>query len=85
MDRTLRGLGSRATPAPAAKPSAVEQLLGGDSTKRGAPSPTAPPRTAARPGGGILTGLIQSAGAVAGTATPGEYVVPRPPFRGWTA
>ncbi|HKT59748.1 MAG TPA: protein translocase subunit SecD [Gemmatimonadales bacterium] len=30
--------------------------------------------------GGILEGLIQPAGAVAGTSTPGEYVVPEPAF-----
>src|SRR5919112_1305359 len=30
--------------------------------------------------GGVLSGLIQSAGAVAGTATPGEYVVPETAF-----
>jgi preprotein translocase subunit SecD len=30
--------------------------------------------------GGVLSGLIQPAGAVAGTATPGEYVVPETAF-----
>jgi preprotein translocase subunit SecD len=30
--------------------------------------------------GGVLEGLIQPAGAVAGTSTPGEYVVPEPAF-----
>ena len=30
--------------------------------------------------GGVLGGLIQQAGAVAGTATPGEYVVPETAF-----
>src|SRR6476660_8992931 len=36
--------------------------------------------SASSAGGGILQGLIQSAGQVAGTNTPGEYVVPEPAF-----
>jgi preprotein translocase subunit SecD len=36
--------------------------------------------SAPSPGGGILQGLIQSAGQVAGTNTPGEYVVPETAF-----
>src|SRR4029079_964472 len=34
----------------------------------------------AKAGAGILAGLIQPAGAVAGTATPGEYAVPETAF-----
>jgi preprotein translocase subunit SecD len=98
MDRVLRGLGVKGEAAPGAgKPSAVEQLLGGDSAKKKA-APAAPakpgaekadsakaaPDTAAADTtpvpGGVLSGLIQEAGAVAGTATPGEYVVPEPAF-----
>jgi preprotein translocase subunit SecD len=115
MDRVLRGLGVKGETAPGAgKPSAVEQLLGGDSAKKkAAPTPPAKPgaekaatkpdakKAAAKPGadssaakasadsatadttpvpGGVLSGLIQEAGAVAGTATPGEYVVPETAF-----
>jgi preprotein translocase subunit SecD len=89
MDRVLRGLGIRGT-SPAGRPSAVEQLLGGDTTagKPGADSAgKAAPDTAARDtaakdtaaaadaGGGVLAGLIQPSGA-AGGAAPGEYMVP---------
>ena len=115
MDRVLRGLGVKGeTPAAGGKPSAVEQLLGGDSAKKKA-APAAPvkpvaekaatkpgaKKAAARPGadsaaakagvdtaaadttpvpGGVLGSLIQEAGAVAGTATPGEYAVPETAF-----
>jgi preprotein translocase subunit SecD len=115
MDRVLRGLGVKGEAAPGAgKPSAVEQLLGGDSAKKkAAPAAPAKPsaekgatkpgakKAAAKPGadsaaasagvdsapadttpvpGGVLGSLIQEAGAVAGTATPGEYVVPETAF-----
>ena len=105
MDRTLRGLGVKGDTG-TGKPSAVEQLLGGDSVKKpaapakksAAPAkkPAAKGKVAAdsaatdtaaadsagaiAPGTGILGGLIQPAGAVAGTATPGEYVVPETAF-----
>src|SRR5206468_1970040 len=81
MDRVLRGLGVKGeTPAGGGKPSAVEQLLGGDTAKKKA-TPAAP----AKPGtekaaakasadsaaadttpvpGGVLGSLIQEAGAV---------------------
>src|SRR5829696_2980468 len=104
MDRVLRGLGVKGdTTAGAGKPSAVEQLLGGDTARKvdsAAKAPAAktdqkrakPGEKAAKPGdkaaadtaavpdttpvpGGVLSGLIQEAGQVAGTATPGEYVV----------
>ncbi len=90
MDRALRGLGIRGE-KPAARPSAVEQLLGGDSAKR-APSrgegdttagdTTAADTTAADTAGagnGVLTGLIQISGAAGGGA-PGEYMVPETAF-----
>jgi preprotein translocase subunit SecD len=95
MDRTLRNLGIKGEPQPT-KPSAVQQLLGGDSIRPGAKDSTAvkgkkPARggtkdsARARPAdtaaaadttpiaGGILSGLIQAAGA---GGVPGEYLVP---------
>jgi preprotein translocase subunit SecD len=84
MDRVLRGLGVKGETAPGAgKPSAVEQLLGGDSAKQKAAAKPAPDSAAADTTpvpGGVLGSLIQEAGAVAGTATPGEYVVPETAF-----
>ncbi len=96
MDRVLRGLGVKGeTAAGAGKPSAVEQLLGGDSAKKVGPATPAKPDTAKAAAkantdstaadttpvaGGVLGSLIQEAGAVAGTATPGEYVVPETAF-----
>ncbi len=110
MDRTLRGLGIRGDTS-TGKPSAVQQLLGGDTAKqtpkdtaalkgaakgrskdaakgdakgakgdaKGAPADSA--RSDTTPVvGGVLSGLIQPAGAVAGTSTPGEYVVPETAF-----
>jgi preprotein translocase subunit SecD len=89
MDRVLRGLGIRGPATPAGKPSAVEQLLGGDSASKKAGADSASKKTAAGdsaagdtasaaladPGGGVLAGLIQPSGA-AGGAAPGEYMVP---------
>jgi preprotein translocase subunit SecD len=91
MDRTLRSLGVKGDTGTGGKPSAVEQLLGGDSAKKAAagktgdkPGGKAPADSAAAEttsgGAGILAGLIQPAGAVAGTATPGEYAVPETAF-----
>jgi preprotein translocase subunit SecD len=112
MDRTLRGLGIKGDTSKG-RPSAVEQLLGGDSAKKadtaakadsakGAaatkaaakptgkasakplPKPagkdTAAPDSSRADVGGILAGLVQPAGAVAGTSTPGEYAVPETAF-----
>jgi preprotein translocase subunit SecD len=114
MDRTLRGLGIKGDTT-TGKPSAVEQLLGGDSAKKaaaGKPADTAAVKPAGKPAGkpadkvaaagkatdkaaakdsgaadsaapvsgGILSGLIEPAGQVAGSNTPGEYVVPEPAF-----
>src|SRR6476646_5298930 len=85
MDRTLRNLGIKGAAEPT-KPSAVEQLLGGDSvakkdsTAKGpqkAGAPAAKKADTAKKGtdttsipGGVLAGLIQGSGGV-----PGEYGV----------
>lgn len=66
MDRALRSLGVTAGPGQAA-PTAVQQLLGGDSAQ--AESDSTPLE------GGVLSGLIQQ-GAAAGSGVPGEYFVP---------
>ena len=90
MDRTLRGMGIRGE-KPSGRPSAVEQLLGGDTAKKGgadsaatgALADTAAADTAAADtagaGNGVLTGLIQVSGAAGGGA-PGEYMVPETAF-----
>ena len=87
MDRTLRNLGIKGEAAAPTQPSAVQQLLGGDSAKKAAPkgskdsARTKAPDTAAAAAdttpvvGGILGGLIQ-----AGSGTPGEYMVPETAF-----
>jgi preprotein translocase subunit SecD len=64
MDRVLRQLGVKGVDS-AGRPSAVQQLLGGDSTNRKADS-TAP---------AVLTALVKPSGSM-----PGEYVVPEPAF-----
>ncbi len=66
MDRVLRTLGVNAA-ADAPKPSAVQQLLGGDSAKAAVDTSAAI--------GGVLSSLIQPAAAAGISATPGEYVV----------
>jgi preprotein translocase subunit SecD len=77
MDRALRNLGIRGAAEPK-KPSAVDQLLGGDTT-RGKRDTTA--RDTARDTtpvvGGVLSGLIEPAG---GSGVPGEYMVPETAF-----
>jgi len=86
MDRTLRALGVKGDTG-AGKPSAVEQLLGGDSAKPGTPPP-GPAKAGADsvaadtgPGrGGVLAGLIQPAGSAEGGGVPGEYMVPETAF-----
>jgi len=70
MDRALQALGVSAG-AGEAKPNAVQQLLGGDSTKAAKDST---PVT-----GGVLSGLIQP-GTAAGSGVPGEYYVPEAAF-----
>jgi preprotein translocase subunit SecD len=83
MDRTLRGLGIKGDGAAPAGPSAVQQLLGGDTAKAGTKdSARARDSTAADTGavvGGVLSGLIQPSSA-AGEAIPGEYIVPETAF-----
>jgi preprotein translocase subunit SecD len=70
MDRALRTLGVGAAPG-AGKPTAVQQLLGGDSVGAADSSVVTD---------GILAGLIQP-GAAAGTGgMPGEYMVPETAF-----
>jgi preprotein translocase subunit SecD len=74
MDRALRGLGITSVDTGAAKqPSAVQQLLGADTAKKGADTAAAVP-------GGVLESLIQPAAAIAGSQVPGEYVVPETAF-----
>ena len=74
MDRVLRGLGITSVDTGAAKqPSAVQQLLGADTAKKGADTAAAVP-------GGVLESLIQPAAAIAGSQVPGEYVVPETAF-----
>jgi preprotein translocase subunit SecD len=80
MDRTLRSLGIKGEGQPE-QPSAVQQLLGGDTASR-AGKDTAGKTSAAKDSttrdtspvpGGVLSGLIQPAGA---GGVPGEYMVP---------
>ncbi len=75
MDRTLRSLGIKGEGTPT-QPSAVQQLLGGDSAKA-TPKDSAAPDTSAVVGG-VLSGLIQSSSATGGF--PGEYGVPETAF-----
>lgn len=88
MDRTLRGLGIKGQTQPE-RPSAVQQLLGGDTSRAArdstrkdttakgkTPKDTAATDTAAVPGG-VLGGLIEPAGA---GGVPGEYAVPETAF-----
>jgi preprotein translocase subunit SecD len=72
MDRALRQLGVRSGPE-SRRPSAVEELLGGDTTKAKA----APDSAAADSVGtdGPLSSLIQSAGVAGDGGVPGEFVV----------
>ncbi len=65
MDRALRSLGLSA-PAGPTKPTAVQQLLGGDSAKAAADT---------APTGGVLSALIQPAGVAGLQASPGEFAV----------
>jgi preprotein translocase subunit SecD len=80
MDRTLRSLGIKGEGAPT-QPSAVQQLLGGDSIRSdGKDSARAQATDTAAADttpvlGGILSGLIQP-----GSGTPGEYMVSETAF-----
>jgi preprotein translocase subunit SecD len=74
MDRVLRSLGvSGAGAAP--KPSAVQELLGGDSTARADSSAKDSTAADSLSAGGILQSLIQPSGQM-----PGEYVVKETAF-----
>ena len=73
MDRTLRNLGIKSEGAPT-QPSAVQQLLGGDSAKATPKDSTA--ADTATVTGGVLSGIIQPAMATGAGNTPGEYAVP---------
>ena len=76
MDRTLRNLGVKGENQPE-KPSAVQQLLGGDSAA-GRKDSTAKDTAAVI--GGVLNGLIQASGAAGAGGLPGEYAVPEPAY-----
>jgi preprotein translocase subunit SecD len=73
MDRMLRNLGIKGVAEPE-KPSAVQQLLGGDTTRAGGKDSTAKDTSAVI--GGVLSGLIQPSAS----GMPGEYMVPEPAF-----
>jgi preprotein translocase subunit SecD len=88
MDRALRNLGIKGKAEPE-KPSAVQQLLGGD-TSRPAPKDSVAKGNVKRNKagrdtaadttpvvGGVLSGLIEPAGA---SGVPGEYMVPETAF-----
>src|SRR6185436_1113576 len=72
MDRALRTMGVSGGAGAAKTPSAVEQLLGGDSAKGKADSTTDV--------GGVLATLVQPAGVAGLQGTPGEYVVAEASF-----
>jgi preprotein translocase subunit SecD len=71
MDRVLRQLGVRAGPGQVDAPSAVSELLGGDSAND---STAAADTTELL--GGMLAGLIQPSGEIGLQPMPGEYAVP---------
>lgn len=70
MDRVLKQLGVKAGPGQVDAPSAVSELLGGDTTG----DSTAADTTELI--GGMLAGLIQESGAVGLQPMAGEYAVP---------
>jgi preprotein translocase subunit SecD len=80
MDRTLRSLGVKGDAQPQ-QPSAVQQLLGGDtartSSKDSAGARDSAGKDTSAVVGGVLAGLIQPAGA---GGVPGEYMVPETAF-----
>jgi preprotein translocase subunit SecD len=77
MDRTLRSLGIKGEGTPT-QPSAVQQLLGGDSAKATPKDSTA--RDTSAVVGGVLSGLIQSSATTGAGNVPGEYLVPETAF-----
>jgi preprotein translocase subunit SecD len=78
MDRALRALGIKGETG-AGKPSAVERLLGGDTTKKAGKADSAAHDTTTVING-VLSGLIQSTGGAAGGGVPGEYQVQETAF-----
>ena len=72
FERALRTLGVNAPAGAPATPSAVEQLLGGDSAKAAADSTDLT--------GGVLSTLIQPPAAAGLQASPGEFVVSEASF-----
>jgi preprotein translocase subunit SecD len=78
MDRALRGLGIKGDTG-AGKPSAVQQLLGGDTAKKAGRADSAG-RDTTTVINGVLSGLIQSTGGAAGGGVPGEYQVAETAF-----
>jgi preprotein translocase subunit SecD len=79
MDRALRSLGIKGEGGPT-QPSAVQQLLGGDSAKAASKDTTATRDTTAADTttviGGVLSSLVQPSSATGAGDIPGEYVVP---------
>jgi preprotein translocase subunit SecD len=75
MDRALRGLGIKGDTG-TGKPSAVEQLLGGDTGKKAGKADSAGRDTTAVTGG-VLSSLIKPTGP---GGVPGEYQVPETAF-----
>jgi preprotein translocase subunit SecD len=95
MDRALRSLGIKSEKGVPNKPSAVQQLLGDTAqkpVKDSAPGKKAGQKAAQQTGkdsaaadtapvvGGVLSGLIQSAGTAGLSSVPGEYLVPETAF-----
>ena len=75
MDRVLRRLGVTAGPGQKEDRSAVQELLGGDSTSDSTGDSTATQDTTPLLGG-VLASLIRPAGEVGLDPMPGEYAVP---------
>jgi preprotein translocase subunit SecD len=77
MDRTLRSLGIRGETEPR-QPSAVQQLLGGDTSRAAGKDSAVADSTPVV--GGVLSGLVQPSSATGAGDVPGEYVVPETAF-----
>jgi len=93
MDRVLRQMGSRGEGAAPGKPSAVEQLLGGDTASTSAAADTGKTAAAGDSAAKKDTAAADTAGAATATdgilagliqpaagGTPGEYMVPETAF-----
>ncbi|HTC24285.1 MAG TPA: protein translocase subunit SecD, partial [Gemmatimonadales bacterium] len=74
MDRVLHDMGISVDTGHAKQPSAVQQLLGTDTAKKGADTANAPIK------GGVLASLIQPSAGSATGQMPGEYLVPETAF-----